>query len=399
MSETVSLKRIARFAYGDALADSVRLDGEVPVIGSGGRSGRHGIANAPGPVIVVGRKGSYGTVHWEPLNCFVIDTAYAVTPILADTDLRWLYYVLLAVDLRGTSQDVGVPGLSREAAYEVPIPVTPKDEQRRIADFLDAETARIDDLTARRRAQAANLAELELAWIAEQLGGRDIAGSRYETGWRWLPTVPGSWTIGPVYAYFDVQLGKMLNAERSSADGQQTYLRNANVHWYEVDTSDLATMAFAHEERRRYSVRAGDLLVCEGGAGVAEAAVWDGRFECFYQKSLHRVRRANGLSVEWLMYWLRLAKSAGVFDADGNLATIPHLTGEQLANYRIPIPDDADRRVDDLRMRIADIHCAKSALESANALLAERRQALITAAVTGQFDVTTAQGLSLVGAR
>ncbi|SKS23248.1 Uncharacterised protein [Mycobacteroides abscessus subsp. abscessus] len=50
-------------------------------------------------------------------------------------------------------------------------------------------------------------------------------------------------------------------------------------------------------------------------------------------------------------------------------------------------------------MRIADIHCAKSALESANALLAERRQALITAAVTGQFDVTTAQGLSLVGAR
>lgn len=281
-------------------------------------------------------------------------------------------------------------------SIEVPLPSL--DEQWRIADFLDAETARIDALMARRLAQTSALSELELARIGEHLGGVDLSTGRTETGWRWLPSIPNGWCIGPVYAYFDVQLGKMLNAERASGESQQAYLRNANVHWYGIDTEDMATMAFESHEQLRYGVQAGDLLVCEGGAGVAEAAVWDGRSSpCFYQKSLHRVRAASHLPVEWLMYWLRFAKAAGVFDADGNLATIPHLTGEQLAEYRIPIPRDGHRRVAELSSEIAAIRQTQIELAFADALLSERRQALITTAVTGQVDVTTASGLARVG--
>lgn len=247
------------------------------------------------------------------------------------------------------------------------------DEQRRIADFLDAETARIDAISASRRTQATALDELELARISEHLS-----------------TVKQS---GPVYAYFDVQLGKMLNAERATGGNQQAYLRNANVHWFDINTDDLATMTFEPDERLRYSVNAGDLLVCEGGAGVAEAAVWDGRIStCFYQKSLHRVRARSHVPVEWLMYWLRYSKAIGVFDAEGNLATIPHLTGEQLAEHRIPIPEDGHQRVAELASDISNIRETQRKMSAANALLAERRQALITAAVTGQIDVTTAGG-------
>jgi type I restriction enzyme S subunit len=248
------------------------------------------------------------------------------------------------------------------------LPCPSVDEQRRIADFLDAETARIDALAASRSAQIAILDELELARIGEQLS----AATR----------------IGPVYAYFDVQLGKMLNADRASGDNQHSYLRNANVHWYEIATEDMATMAFEASERLRYGVQAGDLLVCEGGAGVAEAAVWNGRIpSCYYQKSLHRVRARSHVPVEWLMYWLRYAKALGVFSAEGNLATIPHLTGEQLAEHRIPIPEDGGRRVAELKSEIDTIREAQRKMAAANALLAERRQALITAAVTGGITV------------
>jgi len=188
----------------------------------------------------------------------------------------------------------------------------------------------------------------------------------------------------------------MLNAERASGDSQQPYLRNANVHWYEIDTEDMATMTFEPDERLRYGVQAGDLLVCEGGAGVAEAAVWDGRIStCFYQKSLHRVRARSYVPVEWLMYWMRYAKAIGIFDADGNVATIPHLTGEQLAEHRIPIPEDGHRRVAELSSEIAAIRETQRKMASADALLAERRQALITAAVSGQLDVTTARGVAV----
>jgi type I restriction enzyme S subunit len=266
--------------------------------------------------------------------------------------------------------------LNRERLAGAPIPLLPLDEQRRIADFLDVETARLDALRESRRAQISVLEELEIARIGEHLSAAE--------------------TTGPVYAYFDVQLGKMLNAERASGERQQPYLRNANVHWYEIDTEDMATMTFESNEQRRYGVQAGDLLICEGGAGVAEAAVWDGRIStCFYQKSLHRVRSRSRVPVEWLMYWLRYAKAIGVFDADGNIATIPHLTGEQLAEYRIQIPEDGHRRVAELSSEIAVIRKTQREMASADGLLAERRQALITAAVTGQIDVTTARGVAV----
>jgi type I restriction enzyme S subunit len=259
--------------------------------------------------------------------------------------------------------------ISWDAFRSIEVPLPPLDEQRRIADFLDAETARIDGLRVKRIAQISLLDQLELARIGEHL----MAGE----------------TTGPVYAYFDVQLGKMLNAERAAGDNQQPYLRHANVHWYEIATDDLATMSFEPGEWRRYSLQPGDLLVNEGGAGgTAEAAVWDGRIApCFYQKSLHRVRARGPIPVEWLMYWLRHAKASGVFDAESDKATIPHLTGEKLAESRIPIPDDGHQRVSVLAAEIATIRETQRKMEAANAILAERRQALITAAVTGEITV------------
>jgi type I restriction enzyme S subunit len=319
-------------------------------------------------------------------------------------DPRYMYYWLSSTPFQNYIYSALVVGstnqieLNRERLASAPIALPPLEEQRRVAGFLDTVTAHIDLLSANRSAQLTALTELELARISDHLCGVDLSTTRLETGWRWLPSIPAGWTVGPVYAYYDVQLGKMLNPERASGENQRPYLRNANVHWYDINIEDLAVMTFEPHERRRYAVRAGDLLVCEGGAGVAEAAVWDGRTStCFFQKSLHRVRAAKHVPVEWLMYWLRLAKAAGVFDGDGNLATIPHLTGEQLAEYRIPIPPDGARRVAALRSDVAAIRRTREKIAAADALVAERRQALITAAVTGQLDVTTARGFSTSG--
>jgi len=323
-----------------------------------------------------------GTVwNGEIANCLHQNHVFAVRPDQRKLTPEYLALITQSSYARAYFESTGtkttnLASTSSSKIRDFRIPLIDLDEQRRITDFLDAETAHIDKLRASRRTQTSVLEELKLAYIGEHLSSSKITG--------------------PVYAYFDVQLGKMLNPERASGGSQQLYLRNANVHWYEIDTEDLATMTFEQDERRRYSLKTGDLLVCEGGAGVAEAAVWDGRIStCFYQKSLHRVRSRGHVPVEWLMYWLRYAKAIGVFNADGNLATIPHLTGEQLAEYRIPIPEDGHGRVAELSSEIAAIRETQRKMASADTLLAERRQALITAAVTGQIDVSTAGGVAV----
>ena len=266
--------------------------------------------------------------------------------------------------------------LSAERVRALRIDIPTIGEQRRIADFLDAETARTDHLTVVREQQIKALKERELSLISATLSGHTQPGRGRPTGWSWLPAIPEEWKIGPVYGYFSIELGKMLNPERAKGSSQKPYLRNANVHWYEISTDDMATMSFNPDEAHRYSLSAGDLLVCEGGAGVAEAAVWDGRIsECYYQKSLHRVRRTSKVPTEWLMYWLRLAKHCGVFESDGNVATIPHLTGEQLRRYRIPVPSDGDSLVATLGNRIEHLKTLRGHLRFAQDALAERRQA------------------------
>jgi type I restriction enzyme S subunit len=286
--------------------------------------------------------------------------------------------------------------IDMDAFVDLDLPVPPLEEQRRIADFLDAETARIDQLTAFRAGQSDAFETRELSRIMSAFEGPPGTQLRRPTPWRWLASIPGEWPIGPVNAYFSTDLGKMLNPGRSAGGNQAPYLRNANVHWYEIDTDDMATMAFEPSELQRYSVRPGDLLVCEGGAGVAEAAVWDGRIErCYFQKSLHRVRQVRDVPVEWLMYWLRLCKHVGQFDAEGNLSTIPHLTGEQLRALRLPIPPDPNMQVSFLNDEVRDLGVIRAKLRRADGLLAERRRALITAAVTGQFEVTTGRGADL----
>lgn len=313
-------------------------------------------------------------------------------------DPRYLCYVVTSTPFLklGEAEMYGVAGQKRvpdEFIRDFVVDLPAVDEQRRIADFLDAETGRIDGLLRRRSRQIECLEERELSLLMASFSDPSSHVARRPTPWVWMPSIPGHWSIGPVHAYFSTELGKMLNPERAAGVNRAPYLRNANVHWYSISTKDMAEMSFDPSELRRYAVHAGDLLVCEGGAGVAEAAVWDGRIErCYFQKSLHRIRRIGSVPVEWLMYWLRLAKHVGQFDAEGNLATIPHLTGEQLRSLRFPVPPDADVRVQKLADQIQALTAIQATLDRANLLLAERRQALITAAVKGQLDVTTARG-------
>ena len=89
------------------------------------------------------------------------------------------------------------------------------------------------------------------------------------------------------------------------------------------------------------------------------------------------------------MYCLWAAAKLGVFEVEGNQATIVHLTGEKLREHRFPWPplkeqEEIVELIDTVRKRISQIFMS---LHKQIELLYERRQALITATVTGKKPV------------
>ena len=184
----------------------------------------------------------------------------------------------------------------------------------------------------------------------------------------------------------------MLNSEAGAGPDQYAYVRNTNVQWDRFDLNDLATMHFGIKDLQRCGLRPGDLLVCEGGE-VGRCAVWQDEMEnCYFQKAIHRVRPRAGANSRYLMYCLRAAAKHGVFSVEGNLSTIVHLTGEQLRSHRFPWPDDEEQREIVTHLDSAGRRTQRiiTKLSRQVGLLVERRQALITAAVTGELEIPTA---------
>ncbi|PWW62807.1 restriction endonuclease subunit S [Actinokineospora spheciospongiae] len=331
----------------------------------------------------------------EPAVC--TNFCMRISP-MKNIDAKFLLYVFVTTYSQGITQSsikqtTGIQNLDTSAFFSSPWAYPGIEEQRRISKFLDTETSHIDSIISARRKQRLHLGQRAISRAYYAIKGENEPGQRNPSGLEWLGSIPASWPIRSVASQFEVQLGKMLNSERAAGGNLRPYLRNTNVQWDRIDTEDLLEMDFPPSEGKRYQVIQGDLLICEGGQ-PGRAAIWDGRIEeIYYQKALHRARPRSESRARWLYYCLRAAAALDVFTSEGNSSTISHLTGEQLAGHRFPFPESEvqDRIIVKLDETASQENRLINYLDSQLDLLSERRQALITAAVTGQLDVTTAR--------
>lgn len=287
--------------------------------------------------------------------------------------------------------NVRTPRINVEDLGEIRVPVPALAEQTAIADFLDAETARIDALIAKKRQLVQLVDERFQIVMFSGVTGRlePVLTQRASCGVKWIVDLPNGWAVTRVGRHFQVQLGKMLSPDASAGAELYPYLRNQDVQWDHVHTENLPRMNFDASARARLRLKPGDLLVCEGGE-VGRSAIWPGSQEdIFFQKAVHRLRPTGDANPRFLMYCLKAAAWRGLFRSEGNQSTIIHLTAEQLRAHRMPFPSPLRQ---DAIVASLDAESVKSSrladrVERQIELLREHRQALITAAVTGELSI------------
>lgn len=135
--EKLKVADVCELAYGKSLTADSRIPGDYPVYGSAGEVGTHINFLIDGPGIIIGRKGSVGTIYYEKRNFYPIDTSYYVIPKQGN-DLRFLYYKFQTLGLNRLNSDAAVPGLNRNVVYEQSSIYPPLPTQRRIASILSA---------------------------------------------------------------------------------------------------------------------------------------------------------------------------------------------------------------------------------------------------------------------
>lgn len=328
--------------YGKSLPEKARQAGDFEVYGSNGAVGTHIKPLTSGPTIILGRKGSIGELHFSAAPCFPIDTTYFIDDF-SGCEVGFVAWLMRSLPLKTMNRATAIPGLSREDAYSLDVPVPPLAEQRRIVEKLDALTAR----TTRARADLNRISALAARYKQAVLA-RAFSGE-LTTEWRKsCPVEPATWrqiSVGDLAQ--DVRYGTAAKCNFSPSE--TPVLRIPNIAKGRIDTTDLKHATFDDRERAKLALEVGDVLVIRSNGSVSlvgRAAVVTPEVAGFlYAGYLIRLRLDLGkVKPDYLQLAFEESSTRAVIESFAKSTSgVNNINSEQLKGLAIPLPSLAEQ--------------------------------------------------------
>lgn len=260
---------------------------------------------------------------------------------------------------------------------EVALPVPPRSEQERIANFLDEKTARIDALIAEKERLLELLAEHRLS-VCERVVADAGERGRAKLG-LFVDLLPGFAFPSDEFSRNpeNVPLLRGINVTPGALRWDET------VYWRRDYDPSL----------ERFRLQAGDVVFGMDRPWIASGArVAMVRPEDEGALLLQRVCRLRGgerLNQQFIYYALASDMFRQSIEVDLTGVSVPHISPEQILRFKVPVLSVEEQKA---RCATADIEDQRvRELEGQTRELLERlreyRSSLISAAVTGQLDV------------
>lgn len=342
----------------------------VPIFANGeknrGLYGYTDIEKVTVPSITVSARGTigYSEVRREPF--FPIVRLIVLSPDLDVVDLNFLKYVVQSMDFINSGSSIPQLTVPMIKDYKSVLPSIP--EQKRIVAILDQAFANIELARAKTEQNLKNARELFESYLQQVFSQRGEG-----------------WAIKTVSEIAETCLGKMLDKNKNKGN-PKPYLRNLNVQWFDISTSDLLEMRFEDTEYERYTIKKGDLVICEGGY-PGRGAIWEQEEDIFFQKALHRIRCHNEIYNRWILYYLYLSDCNGNLKKNFTGAGIQHFTGKALKQLSLPIPKAkfAEEYVGNFDTLLAKIKCLENIYHQKLNLIDELKKSILQKAFSGEL--------------
>lgn len=267
------------------------------------------------------------------------------------------------------------------------------EEQEKIANFLDHETAKIDTLIDKQQQLIQLLKEKRQAVISHAVTkGLNPSAPMRDSGVEWLGEVPEHWSVSQVgHCAFVTKLTgfEYTKLWRVDEEGEVVALRGFNVKERKLELNDVERISSELSTiLKRSKLAKGDIVFpCTGTIGNAAMIEEDDRFHI--NQNIAKIRFDENVSSRFAIYWLTSSFIRVLIDKNNTSGMQPVVLIGDIRKLPIPrfdnqeqeaIADYLDSAVDRFNVLISN---AVKAIE----LMQERRTALISAAVTGKIDV------------
>lgn len=297
---------------------------------------------------------------------------------------------ILTEELRIRGKGTTFLELSADALGSVEIPRPPTEEQQRIGNFLEGETAKIDALTEEQRRLIELLKEKRQAVISHAVTkGLNAKALLRDSKVDWVGQVPRSWNVTRLGYFATVENGTTPSREKLEywMDGQIPWLASGEVNQLRItEASEFITEQALAESSLRL-LPEGTIVVGLVGQGKTRGMSAILRMTATINQNLAAICPGPKIISEYILYLFQATYES--LREDGRGGNQAAINCKMLTSLQIPVPPISEQK--DIIAFLDNLTEQTNTLESqankAIRLLQERRSALISAAVTGKIDV------------
>ena len=290
-------------------------------------------------------------------------------------------------------QNTGIQNLDSSSYLAEKFGFPPLDEQQKIANFLDHETAKIDTLIAKQQQLIQLLKEKRQAVISHAVTkGLNPDAPMRDSGVEWLGEVPAHWEVKRIKNYGKIIGGYAFKSTDFCLGGARV-VKISNVSHLSLDWSDSSYVPRSFiDAHRDYVIPKGALIfamtrpIINGGVKVAK---FESDEEVLLNQRVGFLKKTSEIIQEYLMYVAQSKSFLCAFENNCTVTNQPNISADGIECIHLSCPDLSEqlRIVSYIKGVLASIERTVESGESQILLLQERRTALISAAVTGKIDV------------
>lgn len=303
--------------------------------------------------------------------------------------LRWLL-ISSAESLNAVAVGSTYSAITPEEIRAINVPVSGVEEQRQIAAYLDQETGQIDELIAKQEQLLTTLAERRRVVVASAVSVGIDGAARDPHSRPFVSSAPEHWTVAPLKRFATFFAGAGFPHEYQGVlDEELPFLK---VNALAKADKDGVLRWRGDSISRATAAMLGATVVPRGSVVIAKigAALLLGRTRllaepaCIDNNLMAAAPRRNA-TARYLYYVMSTIR----FDWLVNPGAVPSTSEGAVGRFVLAFPPVEEQRriTDHLDEQTAAIDTLSTKATQMISLLRERRQALISAAVTGKIDV------------